>query len=90
MIRSVLVSVWRKREVEKLWREFKKNGRRSGKKDEQILRQILRLYPEHPGPLFAHGDILHALKSQERREGNVELRNGLKGAACALRELKNQ
>ncbi len=83
-------NIRKKREVEKLWGVFKKNGRRSGKKDKQILRQILRLDPGHPGALFARGDMLHALKSRERRGGDIELPNGLKGAACALRELKNR
>ncbi len=77
------------REVENLWREFKKNGGRSRKKDEQILRQILRLDSGHPEALFARGDILHALKSQERRDGNIKSSNDMKDAAYALRELKN-
>lgn len=83
-------NIRKEREVEKLWREFKKNGRGAEKKDEQILRQILRLDSGHPGALFARGDILHALKSRERREGDIKLPNGLKDAAYALRELKNR
>lgn len=73
---------WTRRRI-----EYRGDGRMSKEEREKIITQILSLDPGHPGALLERGKVLGALKSQERRTGNLKKLNQLRSAAWFLHAL---
>lgn len=62
---------FREREIDRLWEEVSKGKSGSPAKNKELIDQILTLDPYHPGALLVQGDLLGALRSQERRGEGV-------------------
>lgn len=77
----------RNQKIERLWAEYRGDGSMSKEERKKITTQILSLDPGCPCALLETGKVLGALKSQERRTGNLKKLNQLRSAAWFLRAL---